>query len=122
MRRMSAGMPGAVCPGLFAEKVIEWLYWDIPQFGVLGSRTLLARAEALSCYANVASRFLVLTRTPCVQPWLASSSHLGGCTRLAERTPMGPFATNHSLLSQCVPTRRMRPCGCRLPVAGCRLA
>ena len=63
------------CPGLFAEKVIEWLYWDIPQFGVLRSRTLLARAEALSCYANVASRFLVLTRTPCVQPWLASSSH-----------------------------------------------
>ena len=54
MRRMSAGMPGAVCPGLFAEKVIEWLYWDIPQFGVLRSRTLLARAQALSCYANVA--------------------------------------------------------------------
>ena len=27
---MSAGMPGAACPGLFAEKVIEWLYWDIP--------------------------------------------------------------------------------------------
>ena len=72
---MSAGIPGAVYPGLFAEKVIEWLYWDIPQFGVLRSRTLLARAEALSCYANVASRFLVLTRTPCVQPWLASSSH-----------------------------------------------
>ena len=77
MRRISAGTPGAVCPGLFAEKVIEWLYWDIPQFGVLRSRTLLARAEALSCYANVASRFLVLTRTPCVQPWLASSSHVG---------------------------------------------
>ena len=72
---MSAGIPGAVYPGLFAEKVIEWLYWDIPQFGVLRSRTLLARAEALSCYANVASRFLVFTRTPCVQPWLASSSH-----------------------------------------------
>ena len=27
---MSAGIPGAVYPGLFAEKVIEWLYWDIP--------------------------------------------------------------------------------------------
>ena len=58
---MSAGTPGAFYPGLFAEKVIKWLYWDIPQFGVLRSRTLLARAQALSCYANVASRFLVLT-------------------------------------------------------------
>ena len=84
-RRNAAGYPGQMsrlrksrpsCPGLFAEKVIEWLYWDIPQFGVLRSRTLLARAEALSCYANVASRFLVLTRTPCVQPWLASSSQV----------------------------------------------
>ena len=83
-RRNAAGYPGQMsrlrksrpsCPGLFAEKVIEWLYWDIPQFGVLRSRTLLARAQALSCYANVALRFLVLTRTPCVQPWLASSSH-----------------------------------------------
>ena len=73
MSRLRKSRPS--CPGLFAEKVIEWLYWDIPQFGVLRSRTLLARAEALSCYANVASRFLVLTRTPCVQPWLASSSH-----------------------------------------------
>ena len=72
MSRLRKSRPS--CPGLFAEKVIEWLYWDIPQFGVLRSRTLLARAEALSCYANVASRFLVLTRTPCVQPWLASSS------------------------------------------------
>ena len=83
---MSAGIPGAVYPGLFAEKVIEWLYWDIPQFGVLRSRTLLARAEALSCYANVASRFLVLTRTPCVQPWLASSSQTWLCVRSVVRS------------------------------------
>ena len=84
MSRLRKSRPS--CPGLFAEKVIEWLYWDIPQFGVLRSRTLLARAEALSCYANVASRFLVLTRTPCVQPWLASSSQrapVSGARKLA---------------------------------------
>ena len=61
MSRLRKSRPS--CPGLFAEKVIEWLYWDIPQFGVLRSRTLLARAEALSCYANVASRFLALRPT-----------------------------------------------------------
>ena len=95
---MSAGIPGAVCPGLFAEKVIEWLYWDIPQFGVLRSRTLLARAEALSCYANVASRFLVLTRTPCVQPWLASSSHTAPEVAEERRTTPGRSARREELV------------------------